>query len=60
MSRQLAISASFSIFAMSAFALSYGAPDQLHSANIQTGAPAHATAPALHDRLAPFLVFSIG
>ncbi len=60
MSRQLAFSASISILVMSAFALSHGVPDQLRPSHMQTGAAAHATAPALPERLVPLLVFTLG
>lgn len=59
MSRQLALSASFSIFAMAVFALGQSAPDRVHHASIQTGAAANATAPAFAERLAPLFPFLI-
>lgn len=53
MSRQLALSASFSIFAMGLFALSQTMGDKLRPAAMQTGAAAHAAAPALSERPVP-------
>jgi len=54
MSKQLAISAAFSIFTMAAFAL-FATPDANSSiAVMQTGAATNVTAPAL-DQLSPVL-----
>jgi len=56
MSKQLAVSAAFSVFAMAAFAL-FATPDHARmSAQKVTGANAYASAPAL-DRHLPALPF---
>ncbi|WAT17688.1 hypothetical protein OZN62_12330 [Aurantiacibacter sp. MUD11] len=59
MSKQLAISAAFSVFAMAAFVL-FATPDASQGLAVtHTGATAHAAAPAL-DRLAPAVAGLIG
>jgi hypothetical protein len=51
-SKQLALSAAFAVFAMAAFVLS-ATPDALHAtASTQTGAKAQASAPALGHAVA--------
>lgn len=57
MSRQLALSASFSIFAMALFALSQSGSEHLRPENSQTGAAAHAAAPAFDERRVPLFPF---
>lgn len=53
MSRQLAISACFSVFAMSAFALFQGDASAWHGSDMQTGTLTEISAPALQEQLPP-------
>jgi hypothetical protein len=56
MSRQLALSATFAVFAMATFALAHGRAARVPQGPVQTGATFEAAAPALPEVPAlPFL-----
>ena len=59
MSRQLAVSACFSILAMSAFALFQDEASAWHGSHMQAGAPTEVSAPTLKERLVPLFKFSV-
>ncbi len=59
MSKSLAISAAFSVLAMAAFTLTATPATDFDGPVVQTGAAAHATAPAF-DRVVPAIISLIG